>query len=137
MEHAIAALRGAEFFVESLRSVAAVCRVHAAKFEEAGMRFEERLSAVEDEIAESRQDVALVRALLAEEQQRVDLINARRARILREHVPFMAFRRPPSADPLRAFRRERSIRNPRRRRFPCVSRAVLAHLWNCSVSWTC
>ncbi len=101
VEHAIASLRGAEFFVEGLRNVANVFRKHAALLDDALNLFEARLAVIEDDLAEARQDVSLVRALLDEERQRVTLINQRRARILAEQVPFLAFRRAPSADPLR------------------------------------
>jgi hypothetical protein len=94
-------LRGAEAIVEPLRAVVAVCQRQAAKYNDAIGRYEDRILAVEDEIAEARQDVAVVRALLAEEQQRVVLINARRARVIREQIPFVAFRRPPVVNTLR------------------------------------
>jgi hypothetical protein len=102
IEHAIAALRGAEFFTESLRTVASVCRKHAMILDQALDQYERRLAVIEDTLGEARQDTSFVRALLAEEQQRVELINQRRARVLAEQVPFLAFRRPPSANTFRS-----------------------------------
>lgn len=53
-----------------------------------------RLRAIGEELAEARHDVAVTRALIAEEEARLAAINARRARILRDHVHFIAYQRP-------------------------------------------
>ncbi len=57
-----------------------------------------RLRAVDEELAEARHDVAVTRALIAEEDARLAAINARRARILREQVHFIAYQRPREAE---------------------------------------
>ena len=57
-----------------------------------------RLRTIEIEIAEVRHDFAVATSLLAEEQARIDGVNARRGAILRDEVRFLAFRRPRSVD---------------------------------------
>lgn len=57
-----------------------------------------RLRAIGEELAEARHDVAVTRALIAEEEARLAAINARRARILQEHVHFIAYQRPREAE---------------------------------------
>ncbi|QDE91288.1 hypothetical protein BHS06_21180 [Myxococcus xanthus] len=53
-----------------------------------------RLTVIGTEVSESRQDVMVARALLAEEQTRLQRINERRALVLREHVRFLVYHRP-------------------------------------------
>ncbi|PTL85204.1 hypothetical protein [Vitiosangium sp. GDMCC 1.1324] len=53
-----------------------------------------RLRFVDSEVAESRQDVTVARALLAEETVRIDAINERRRQVFADHVPFLVFHRP-------------------------------------------
>lgn len=57
-----------------------------------------RVLAAGEALAEARHDVAVTRALLAEEQTRLAAINARRARVLREHVRFVAYQRAREAE---------------------------------------
>lgn len=52
------------------------------------------LRSIRNDLAEARHDVAVARALMAEEQARLDAINTRRARVLEEEVRFLAFARP-------------------------------------------
>ncbi|MCB9742406.1 MAG: hypothetical protein H6740_07400 [Alphaproteobacteria bacterium] len=54
---------------------------------------ETALEQVEDELAEARHDVAVTQALIVEEQERVDAVNARRAQVLAQEVPFVLFHR--------------------------------------------
>ncbi|MBL0424006.1 hypothetical protein [Ramlibacter alkalitolerans] len=61
-----------------------------------------RLAQVGDALAEARHDVSVARALLAEETERIDGINARRARVLAEEVKFIAYVRPREIDNLLA-----------------------------------
>lgn len=61
-----------------------------------------RLAQVADALAEARHDVSVARALLAEETERVDGINTRRARVLAEDVKFIAYVRPRERDNLLA-----------------------------------
>lgn len=57
-----------------------------------------RLRMIEPEVAEARHDVGVADALLAEEQARVDALNARRKATLAQHATVVMFRRPPCAD---------------------------------------
>lgn len=59
-----------------------------------------RLDAAGDRVAEARHDVSVARALMAEEEDRIAAVNARRARVLAEEVPFLAYMRPREADNL-------------------------------------
>ncbi len=56
-----------------------------------------RMAAAGDRLDEARHDVGVARALIAEEQARLDAINARRAQVLAEEVQFIAFIRPREA----------------------------------------
>jgi len=51
-----------------------------------------------DALAEARHDVSVARALIAEEQARLDTINARRRAILEREVRFVAYQRPRATD---------------------------------------
>jgi hypothetical protein len=87
-------LRGIEIRVEDYRklqsdAVAARTRVQAAL-----KRLEALLAALVTALAEARHDLAVARALRAEEVQRVAALVARRKAILDEHVSFLVFRRP-------------------------------------------
>lgn len=53
-----------------------------------------RLRMIDTELAEARHDLSVAIALLAEEQARVDALNARRRAILKEHAKMVVFRRP-------------------------------------------
>ncbi len=57
-----------------------------------------RLRAINVQVEEARHDVATTSALLAEEVQRVNDLNAQRARILQDNVKVILFRRPRRAD---------------------------------------
>lgn len=57
-------------------------------------RADARLGAIDVEVAEARHDAAVAAALLAEEQARVDALNARRAAVIDRHVTGFVFRRP-------------------------------------------
>jgi hypothetical protein len=76
-----------------------------------------RLKIIEDELAEARHDVSVSRALKAEEQERIDGINERRAAIISEQVPFLMFRRPRLSDLV--------INTPTRELLPDLSQAPL------------
>jgi len=53
-----------------------------------------RLRLIDTELAEARHDLSVAVALLAEEQARVAVLNARRQAILKEHAKMVVFRRP-------------------------------------------
>lgn len=65
-------------------------------------RLQGRLAELEDEISEFRHDVLVARALEAEEIARARRVNAERQQVLRDHVPFLLFRRPRTLDGLLA-----------------------------------
>jgi hypothetical protein len=92
-DHTIAVLRAAEGIVRKYRDALARCQKSLAAIDASLAALAPRLAVVERELAESRQDVATARALLAEEQQRAADTNARRDRIIAEHVKFLAFAR--------------------------------------------
>jgi hypothetical protein len=96
LENTVAVLRGVEGRVKAYRNVIARCREVQATVRGHASEAERRLQVIGGEVAEARHDVAVARALMAEEQQRIDGINSRRARILAEHVPFLVYRRPRS-----------------------------------------
>ncbi|HEX5745272.1 MAG TPA: hypothetical protein VFZ09_03450 [Archangium sp.] len=65
-----------------------------AQLEAFWSQLDKRLRFVDGEVAESRQDVTVARALLAEETVRIDAINERRRQVFADHVPFLVFHRP-------------------------------------------
>ncbi|KQV47965.1 hypothetical protein ASC95_18450 [Pelomonas sp. Root1217] len=92
-DHTIAVLRAAEGIVRKYRDALARCQKSLAAIDASLGGLASRLALVERELAESRQDVATARALLAEDQQRAAALNARRDAIIAEHVKFLAFAR--------------------------------------------
>jgi hypothetical protein len=98
LDRTVAALRLGEGRVQAYRGAIALCRKTMADLLALQSQINQRLRVVETELAESRQDVSVAKALLAEETARVGRINERRQRILSEHVTFLAYQRPRSAD---------------------------------------
>jgi len=94
----VAALRLGEGRVQAYRGAIALCRTTMAELLALQSQINQRLRVVETELAEARQDVSVAKALQAEERARVGRINERRQRILSEHVTFLAYQRPRSAD---------------------------------------
>jgi hypothetical protein len=94
----VAALRLGEGRVQAYRGAIALCRKTMGELLALQGQINQRLRVVETELAEARQDVSVAKALLAEETARVGRINERRQRILSEHVTFLAYQRPRSAD---------------------------------------
>jgi hypothetical protein len=101
-DQSIAALRGVEGRIAQYRAALDLCKAALAKIRASAAAAGLRLTAIGRELAEARHDVGVARALLAEESARVARINARRDEILREHVRFLAYCRPRSADTLLA-----------------------------------
>jgi hypothetical protein len=99
-DRTVALLRQVEGRVKRYREAIAACDeargAIAADLSRLGTR--ERDWAIR--LAEARHDVAVTRALIAEEQARLDRINARRAEILEREVRFVAYVRPRTADVL-------------------------------------
>lgn len=97
-DHTVAYLRIVEGRIQAYRNIIADCKKVLAKLYEMAAKVAARLGVIEDHVAEMRHDLAVARALKADEELRVDNINKRRAEIIREHVPFLAFRRERTTD---------------------------------------
>jgi hypothetical protein len=99
-DRTVALLRQVEGRVKRYRQVIATCErtrsTLKGEIETIGVR--ER--AWSEVLAEARHDVAVTRALITEEQARLDAINARRAVILDKEVRFVAYVRPRASDSL-------------------------------------
>lgn len=102
IEQAIAALRIAEgrlaAFDRALTLTRERMNAELATFNRVQLRLEE----LGDEIEQFRSDVLIARALEQEEIARARRVNAERNQVLREHVPFVVFRRPRTIDTLLA-----------------------------------
>lgn len=98
LDHAVAILRVAEGRIQAYRTALDRCRRALAELEALRARVDARLGVIGGELSETRHDVAVSRALLADETARIRAINERRQRILADHVPYLAFRRPRAAD---------------------------------------
>ncbi|MGM9480214.1 hypothetical protein ACS5PN_03375 [Roseateles sp. NT4] len=92
-DHTIAVLRAAEGIVRKYRDALDRCKKSLAAIDASLAGLATRLALVERELAESRQDVATARALLAEDQQRAAALNASRDAVIAENVKFLAFAR--------------------------------------------
>lgn len=91
---AAAALRAVETRVKLYRELLARCREVLQAIEGHQQQLAGRLHGVDGELAEARHDVAVARALLAEEIARVDAVNRRRLEVLEANVKFFVFHRP-------------------------------------------
>lgn len=98
LDRAVAALRLGEGRTHQYRETIHLCRTTLAKLIVQRTRLNQRLRVVDTELAEARHDVAVGRALLAVEEDRVERINQRRDQILAEHVTYLAYQRPRTAD---------------------------------------
>ena len=94
----VASLRLGEGRVEQYRQAIARCQETLQEIRRQQGRLEARLRVVDAELAEARQDVSVAQSLRAEETARVNAINARRRRTLKDQVPFLAFQRPRSLE---------------------------------------
>jgi hypothetical protein len=94
IDNSIAILRTVEGRVAQYKRAIEACRTTLATLDDLAAAVNARLAVIAGELAASRQDVSVTRALLAEETARVAAINARRDRILAEHVTFLAYQRP-------------------------------------------
>jgi hypothetical protein len=92
-DYTVALLRTAEGRVRRYRDALERMRKALGALQSLQQGADARLGTVARELAEARQDVATARALLAEEQQRADELNANRDRIIAEHVKFLAYAR--------------------------------------------
>lgn len=98
LDHAVAILRVVEGRIHAYRSALDRCRTALAELLALRVRVDARLNVIGSDLAETRHDVSVARALLADETTRIAAINDRRQRIIADHVPYLAFRRPRAAD---------------------------------------
>jgi hypothetical protein len=93
-DHVIAALRIFEGRVQTYRTIVERARKIREELQAFSAQANARLTQINTSLMEARHDVAVARALLADEIRRVTRINARREAIIRDHVPFLAYHRP-------------------------------------------
>lgn len=98
IDNSISILRLLEGRVARYKRAIEAARKTLAALNELAAKVNARLAVITSELAESRQDVSVARALLAEETARVTAINDRRDRILTEHVTFLAYHRSRTAE---------------------------------------
>jgi hypothetical protein len=101
LENSIATLRLVEGRIQAYRTAAAMATTALSELQRQFGLANTRLAAIGEELAEARSDVAVARALLAEEQARVDGVNARRTQVLADHSPFLVYQRPRISDLIR------------------------------------
>ena len=94
------------------------------------MALDQRIQTVGEDLAEARHDVAVTRALIAEEEARLDAINDRRAQILRDHVRFIAYQRPREAELITPAPMRQLDPGCSRRPFRPASRPIRMHPTN-------
>lgn len=101
-DHVVSLARQFEARIQFYRRAVAACEqvLGELRNEVAGLSTRQR--AIAGTLAEARHDVGVARALLAEETERVDAVNARRRRVLDEELKFVAYVRPREADNLLA-----------------------------------
>lgn len=101
-DHVIALMRQVEGRVKRYREALTVCQQAVDSLRGSRSTVLSGLARLAEDLAEARHDVSVTRALLAEETERINAINARRAQVLAEQVHFIAYVRPREADNLRA-----------------------------------
>lgn len=94
----VATLQVVENQVKGYRLAIELCQETLKELKDISKQADRRLQTIAQELAEARHDLSVARALLAEEQARVKAINDRRDRILSDHVSFLVFHRPRSAE---------------------------------------
>lgn len=97
-DNTVALMRQLEGRIKRYRDAIAASQRVLDVLRGSALALENRLRVVGEELAEARHDVAVTRALIAEEEARLAAINDRRSRILRDHVHFVAYQRPREAE---------------------------------------
>ncbi len=100
VDNAVATLRIIEGRVYIYKAALARCQQTLTELRRVEKLVLNRLNVIGRSLAEARHDVAVARALRAEEQERLDEINERRLQVIAENVPFIAYQRPRVADTL-------------------------------------
>ncbi|WP_437607999.1 hypothetical protein WMF20_45175 [Sorangium sp. So ce834] len=98
VEHAIATLRAVEARIVAYRADLERCRQALRAIDQNKDAAARRLAVIGGELGEVRHKLATTRALLRDEQDRVGQINQRRAKVLSEHLGFLAYVRPRFAE---------------------------------------
>jgi hypothetical protein len=98
LDHVVAFLRVVEGRIQAYRMTIGRCRETLAELGTQRSEIDSRLAVIEGELTETRNDVAVARALLADEITRVNKINARRDHVVDTHGRFFAYRRPRMLD---------------------------------------
>ena len=101
LENSIATLRLVEGRIQAYRAAASMANSSLIELQRQSSLASTRLGAIGQELAEARSDVSVARALLAEEQARVDGVNTRRTQVLDAHSPFLIYQRPRISDLIR------------------------------------
>lgn len=91
IDHTVATLRLIEGRVKSYKTFIAACEELLGKLNRFLAQVNARLQVIGNELAEARHDVSIARALIAEENARLDAVNKRRDEILNKYVTFLAF----------------------------------------------
>jgi len=101
-DNTVALMRQIEGRIKLYRDVVAACERALEGMRSDLSAAQGRLNAWSEKLAEARHDVSVTRALMAEEQARIDATNARRTKVLAEEVRFLAYVRPREFDNLGA-----------------------------------
>lgn len=96
-DNTVAILRQLEGRLAIYRDALSRCERAQAELQTSIDAVSQRLQQVEHDLAEARHDVGVARALTAEEQARIDAVNARRRKVLDDEVKFLAYVRPREA----------------------------------------
>ncbi len=99
-DHVVALMRQMEGRIKLYRDAINACQSVLDGLKKDANALQASLAAAADHLAEARHDVGVARALLAEETDRINGINERRATVLAEQVRFLAFVRPREVDNL-------------------------------------
>jgi hypothetical protein len=90
-------LRAVEARIAQYNDFAGLCNTALANIQNDLAAAQKLLAQLENDLAQARQDVAFTTALLADEKQRVDALNAQRTSTL-QNVQVVVFTRPPSLE---------------------------------------
>ncbi len=99
-DNTVALLRQLEGRIKLYRNAIATCQRVLDTLGQDRQAAQARLDSIGEALAQARHDVSVTRALMTEEQARIDGINARRAKVLAEQVTFLAYMRPRETDNL-------------------------------------
>jgi hypothetical protein len=99
-DRTVALLRQVEGRIKRYRDAIAACQTAAGTLRKDLSAVAARERAWGETLGEARHDVAVTRALIAEEQARLTGVNERRAAVLAREVRFLAYARPRAADNL-------------------------------------